>query len=84
MRNQKDLYNKPKKQMEPAPKKKAKTDEPSMGKEKEKHKLRAKDAPTNTKRLSPKQKAIAKKAGDPNRIDGADLKALRNKARKTK
>jgi hypothetical protein len=32
-----------------------------------------------TKKLSPKQKKIAGKAGDPNKIDAADLAALRKK-----
>ena len=31
------------------------------------------------KKLSPKQKTIAKKAGDPKKIDAADLAALRKK-----
>ena len=31
------------------------------------------------KKLSPKQMKIAKQAGDPNRIDGADFKKLRSK-----
>ena len=32
--------------------------------------------------LSPKQKKIAKKAGDPKKIDAADLAALRKKKKK--
>ena len=34
------------------------------------------------KKLSPKQKTIARKAGNPNKIEGADLKALRAKKKK--
>jgi hypothetical protein len=34
------------------------------------------------KGLSPKQKKIAGKAGDPKKIDAADLAALRNKKKK--
>ena len=33
----------------------------------------------SSKSLSPKQKKIAGKAGDPKKIDAADLAALRNK-----
>lgn len=39
---------------------------------------------SSKKPLSPKQKKIAKKAGDPKKIDAADLAALRNKAKKTR
>jgi hypothetical protein len=35
--------------------------------------------PKNTKKLSPKQMKIAKLAGNPNKIDGADFKKLRNR-----
>lgn len=35
----------------------------------------------STKKLSPKQKKIAAVAGDKNKIDGADFKALRKKAK---
>lgn len=34
------------------------------------------------KKLSPKQKKIAGKAGNPNKIDAADLAALRKKKKK--
>jgi len=35
--------------------------------------------PKNTKKLSPKQRKIAKLAGNPNRIDAADFKKLRGR-----
>ena len=39
----------------------------------------AKKKPAAGKKLSPKQKTIARKAGNPNKIEGADLKALRRR-----
>jgi len=39
----------------------------------------AKKKPAAGKKLSPKQKTIAKMAGNPKKIDAADLKKLRTK-----
>ena len=41
-------------------------------------------ANSNKSKLSPKQKTIAKKSGNPNKIEGSDLKALRSKPKAAK
>jgi hypothetical protein len=53
--------------------------EPGFGKGPKSKKAAPKDK--STKQLSPKQKKIAAVAGDKNKIDGADFKALRKKAK---